>query len=108
MSRIISVLKNRNRRERQIRQQQKQALETVRMEMAYKARLHEDLKLVEMILADENVKNVKVTIPQKQVTQFMRALYGEEMAEYDILQVAGDTFEIGRKIIPFTGSLYST
>lgn len=101
MSKIMTVIRNKNKIERVEKQRRREELNNLRSEAIYRARLHEDLKLIDAILSDEEVDKVIVEIPQQYMAKFLRAIYGEDMAEYSIEQLDSQTFAIGRRIINF-------
>lgn len=100
MSRISGVLKNRNRVEREDRQRRMAEINAMKTETAYRAKLSEDMQTVMTVLDDPAVESVRITVPGKSMTQFMKAMYSEEMADYQIVQ-DGDSFIITRRVINF-------
>lgn len=101
MSRILSVLKNKNSIEKRDKQRRREELNNLRTEAAFRARLHDDMKIIDLILSDEAVDHVIIEVPKASTTKFMRAIYGEEMAQYNIIQLNEQRFEIGRKMVNF-------
>jgi hypothetical protein len=87
MSRTSEVLKNKNKVEKS----------------AFKAKLYDELKHVEVILQDADVDAVIVTVPKTSLPQFTASIYSEDLAGYDIEQVEdeADKFLIRRKFISF-------
>lgn len=101
MSRTLNVIKNKNKREREARLKNRQNLEAIKTEAAFRAKLHDDMKCIDVMLQDEEVDTVCVEIPKQHLSNFMRVIYSEEMAQYSINQIDTDKFEIGRKVITF-------
>ena len=101
MSRISSVLKNKNKVERLEKQRRENELTRLKLETAYTAKLNEELRVLDTILTDTEVDKVIIEIPKDLLTMFTRAIYREEMTQYNIIQTGEYTFEIGRKIINF-------
>ena len=101
LSRIGQVIKNKNRREKADRLRKRQKMAAMQLEAAYRAKLNDDMKQVSILLEDEEVDTVRIEIPDQLLSQFLKAMYAEEMAEYSITQVGANTFEIGRQMINF-------
>lgn len=104
MSRISEVIKNKDKIAKLDRQRRQNDLNSLRSDAAYKARLSEDLKMVNLILNDPDVDAVAVKVPNKYLPNFSRAIYAEDLAEYDINQLEEDdanTFVIRRKVLVF-------
>ena len=101
MSMISSVLKNKNKVERLEKQRRENDLTRLKLETAYTAKLNDEFRVLDMILSDPEVDKVVIEIPEEVLTMFTRAIYREEMTQYNIIQIGERTFEIGRKIINF-------
>lgn len=101
LKRTRQVLKNRNKVDKAVRQRQKNEIIDLRTKSAYKAKLHDELKHIDILLQDSSVKAVIVKIPEKYAAQFNDAIYSEDLASYDVQQVPNseNLFEITRKII---------
>lgn len=101
MSMTSEVIKNKNRREREARNRREQEIRDMRVESAYRYALHNSMSLIDLLLDDEEVRSVEVKIPQQHLSQFLKAIYYEEMADYTIVQLDADRFSIGRKLVNF-------
>lgn len=101
LSRTVSVLRNKNKREKQDKMRKRQSLASMQLESAYRAKLYDDMRLVSLMLEDQAVEGIKVTVANNYLSQFMKAIYAEEMSEFSISQIDNTTFEIGRKLINF-------
>ncbi len=101
MSEILSVLKNKNNIEKKERKSREEKVRSLRAEVMFRAKLYEDMKLIDIILTDEEVSEVIIEVPIKYNTQFMKAIFMEEMAAFDISQVDGLLYKVKRKIINF-------
>ena len=100
--RTLEVIKNKNAVEKKNKHRRNEEMQSLKFESAYKARLHYNMKLVDLILSDSEVESVTITIPEKFISSFSRAIYTiEEMANYNILDVGPNTFKISNKIINF-------
>lgn len=98
MSRLGYVIREKGRREKEERARRKQEMQEIRKETAYKARLEDDMNVVRVALSDPSVTEVQVEVPQAYVTQFMKAAYGDEMAEYTVI-IDGSSATIRRRVI---------
>lgn len=103
MSRISEVLKNKNKLEKVKRNRRKDEMTTIKQESAFKARLFEELKKIDILFEKDEVESVVVVIPDVFIAKFGAALYSEDLAEYDIRQVEGyaNRFSISRRFISF-------
>lgn len=103
MSRISETLKNKNKIEKARKTRRKNDMLTLRDKSAFKAKLYDELKHVEAILRDDTVEAVVVTVPDKFLSQFSTAIYTEDLAVYDVKQVANkaNEFYIRRKYLQF-------
>lgn len=103
MSRTSEVLKNRNKIEKARKARRKNEMVTLRNVSAFKAKLYDELKHVEIILNDNDIDSVIISVPDKSLNQFSNAIYAEDLAGYDIQQVDGqpNQFLIRRKFISF-------
>ncbi len=103
MSRVSEVLKNRNRVEKTQKARRKEELQDMRKRSAFKARLCEELKKVDILLDSDEVETVVIKIPDIFMSQFGEAIYSEDLAEYDIQQVEDipNQFYVRHRIIQF-------
>lgn len=103
MSRTSEVIKNKNKVEKSRKARRKNEMLTLRNRSAFKAKLYDELKHVEVILSDSDIDAVIVTIPDRALTEFTSSIYSEDLAGYDIKQVEGQSnqFYIRRKYIAF-------
>lgn len=102
-SRTREVLKNKNKVEKALKARRKNEMISLRMKSAFKAKLYNELKHVEVILQDEDIDAVLVTVPDKLMSMFSTAIYSEDLASYEVTQVEGESneFFIRRKFISF-------
>lgn len=98
MSRLGYVIREKGRLEKEERQRRTRELQEIRQETAYKARLFDDMQVVRVVLSDPSVKDVVVEVPEGYITQFMKALYSDEMAEYTVA-IDGTRATIRRRVI---------
>ncbi len=103
MSRIKDVIKNKNRVEKIQRERRKEEIYTLKESAAFKAKLYDELKYVEVLLDSEEVKSVIIKIPDVHLAKFGAAIYSEDLAEYDIQQVDGTSnqFYVRKKFLAF-------
>ncbi len=101
MSRVSEVIKNKNKTEKDRRNRRKSEISRLRIQTAYKAKLYDELKRVDIILEDKDVEAVVVKIPDRVLAHFTNALYSEDLIGYSVTQVEGkpNEFEIRRKFI---------
>lgn len=101
MSKVGQVLKNKNKREKEFKQKKNQELSDMRLESAYRSKLYEEMRKIDILLEDETVESVIVDVPNNFLSQFLKAIYSEEMSEYTVIQKDTNKFSIGRKIVNF-------
>lgn len=101
MSRLSEVIKNKNRVEKLRRNKRKNEIAKLRNQTAFKARLYDELKHVDILLDDESIKAVIITVPEAMQSSFGTALYSEDLVDYEITQVEGtaDKFYVRKKYI---------
>ena len=103
MSRTSEVIKNKNKIEKARKTRRKNEMLTLRDRSAFKAKLYDELKHIEIIFEDPDIDAVRITVPDRSIAQFNTAIYSEDLAGYDIEQVKDqpNQFYIRRKYISF-------
>lgn len=101
MSRIINVIKNKNRLEKEAAARRNRELQRMKKEASYKARLRSALRQVDTLLDKTEIKSVLVEVPKASIAEFTRLIYEPDMAEYSIRQLTATKFAIGRKEVDF-------
>lgn len=103
MSRVSTVLKNRDRIEKTQKAQRKAEIEGMRRSAAFKARLYDELKKIDVLLESDEISSVAIKIPEQFMAQFGEAIYSEDLAEYDIRQDSEqpDVFHVNHKFVQF-------
>lgn len=103
LSRTRDVIKNKNKIERAIRERRKNEITNIRTKSMFKAKMYEELRHIEVILQDDDVDAVEISVPDRFLAQFSEAVYSEELASYTVTQVDGESkkFLIQRKFIAF-------
>lgn len=103
MSRISEVVKNKNRIEKLNKARRKDELSKLRMTSAFKARLYDELKYIDVVLEDAEVEFVVITVQDKYLALFSSAIYSEDLAEYEVEQYNDEAnqFKIKRRSILF-------
>ena len=86
MSRISETIKNKNKVEKARRALRKNELQNLRNRSAFKAKMYDELKHIEIILSDKNVDSVTLQIPDKYMSLFSMSIYSDELAGYDVVQ----------------------
>lgn len=101
--RTISVINNRNKAERTRNKFREDEMQILNSQAVFKARLSDDLKDVDTILSDTNIKNVIVEVPDDRMAEFVRCIYTEDLADYVVQQYKDEPnkFTISKKIIVF-------
>ena len=69
MSRTSEVLKNKNKVEKARRSRRKNEINSLRSISAFKAKLYDELKHIEVILQDENIESVVIYVPDRYMAQ---------------------------------------
>lgn len=103
MSRVSAVLKNKDRVEKTQKAQRKAEIEGMRNSAAFKARLYDELKKIDVLLESDEVKSVAIRIPEQFMARFGEAIYSEDLAEYDIIQdqETPNIFHVSHKFVQF-------
>ena len=103
MSRTSEVIKNRNKVEKSRKARRKNEMKSLRDKSAFKAKLYDELKHVEVMLKDSDIDAVIVNVPDKVLSQFTASIYSDELSGYDIQQVEDqpNQFCIRRKFVVF-------
>ena len=103
MSRLREVIKNKNKVERLRRNRRRDEITKLKMQTAFKARLYDELKHIDIILDDESIDSVIIEVPANMQSAFGEALYSADLSDYEIFQVEGtaDKFVIKKKFILF-------
>lgn len=103
MSRTSDVIKNKNKVEKARKKRRKNEMQTLKNRSAFKAKLHDELSYLDVILDDEDIDAVIVTVPDKALTEFTTAIYSEDLAGYEVQQVEDqpNQFYMRKKFIVF-------
>ena len=100
MSQIIRVIKSKNRLEKEKKRKINSEIRSMREMSVYRNRLNEDMKMVRMVLADEEVEAITVKLEnEKTISMFMRFIYSEEFSEYVVEQMDAKRYKIRRRVI---------
>ena len=90
MSRIVEVIKNKNKIERSHKARRKEELTRIRGKAAYKAAINDELRYIDTLLMCNGVNGVIIKVSEKQLARFSEAIYSEVLSGYDIEQVSGE------------------
>lgn len=103
MSRISDVIKNKNKVEKTRKARRRTEMNSLRDVSAFKAKLYDELQHIELILSDTDVDAVRIEVLERYLNQFSTAIYSEDLAGYEVTQVADkpNQFLIRRKFITF-------
>jgi hypothetical protein len=103
VSRTSEVIKNKNKIEKARKARRKNEMVALKNKSAFKARLYDELKKVDIILNDKDIDAVVVTVPEKSISQFTTAIYSEDLVGYTVEQVPQhpNQFYLRRKYISF-------
>lgn len=101
--RTASVIKNRNKAERARSKFREDEMQILNSQAIFKARLADDLKDVDIVLSDPDIKSVIVEVPDDRIAEFVRCIYTEDLADYVVQQYGNEPnkFSISKKIIIF-------
>ena len=103
LERTREVYRNKNKIDKALKARRKNEMLNLKNKSAFKAKLYDELKHIEIILQDPSIEAVQVTVPDKVLSQFSTAIYSEDLASYDVTQVEGESnmFLIKRKFVAF-------
>ncbi len=103
MSKIIEVIKNKNRVERVRKARRKEELANMRLNSVFRAKLKDEFRKIGAILEIGDVESVIIEVKDEFIGRFGGAIYTVDLAEFDIEQVEGEAnqFYIRRKFITF-------
>lgn len=100
MSEILRVLKNKNKLEKENSRRRSKEIRDMRDLAMYRNRLAEDIKMIELLLEDDDVESVVIKLgTERLLSMFQRFMYLEEFSEYVVQQVDKDKYNISRKVI---------
>lgn len=100
MLEFVYVLKNKNRYEKEEKRRRKQELDELKEEGIFRVALNKDIETLRTILEDGDVDFVDIEVSEKYLTHFHKALYFEEMQEFEWRQGRTPTlFRFKRKEI---------
>lgn len=100
LNRLRSVMKNKNRVQREHKQRRVDEISEMRADSIFRAKLATDLKLISLILMDDNIESIEVEASQENVTRLDSAMYSSEMAEYNVVK-NGERYIISSKEVSF-------
>lgn len=98
MSQLAHVIREKNRIEASARKKREQDMQEVKKDTAYRAKMYDDMQAVRVAFRDPNVESIVIKVPEQYMVQFMKAVYSDEMAEYNV-HIDGTEATIRRKMI---------
>lgn len=101
MSRIANVIKSKNRLEREGIKRRNKEIADIKSDMIYRIKLRRDMKVIDAIMNDNNIKDVIIQVNKRSLPKFLKMMYTEELSDYVMLQIEGNKFMISRKVVNF-------
>ncbi|MEM4385400.1 MAG: hypothetical protein QXD03_02495 [Candidatus Anstonellales archaeon] len=103
MSRLMQVIRNKNRVEKVKRRQREEELRKSREDNVYRSNLINRLSTLDVLLDDDNVEAIVIEVSDKDLTKFCASIYSSQLYDYDIQQVEGEPnkFYVRRKVVEF-------
>ena len=103
MSRVLSVLRNKNRVEKLMKEMQRDELAEIKSEGTFKMQLLKEIGKLELLLNDEDVDEIILEVPDNSIVKFSSAIYSDELSNYNIRQVEGqyNKFIVSRKMLDY-------
>ena len=103
MSRIVEVIRNKNRVERNKKIRQRQEMESMKSEALFRARIHDEFNRIGVLLDSDEIDSVIIEVGGKNIGKFGGAIYSTDLTEFDIEQVHNEPnkFIIRKKFITF-------
>lgn len=103
MSKTLEVLKNRNKVEKARKARRKNEMNSLRDRSAFKAKLYDELKHIEVILEEQDIDAIIIEVPDRSLSKFNASIYSEDLAGYSIQQVENESnkFYIRRRYIAY-------
>ena len=77
-------MKEKNRLQKERKRRRKKDIADMREESLFSARLSSDLNIISVLLLDDNIASVEVETQPENVARLDGAMYGYEMAEYNV------------------------
>lgn len=101
MSRAIDVLRQKNKREKQDKERIKLSIQELNKKTYFRGKLQSELRRLDILLDQEGVKSVIISIPDKSIALFTEAVYEGETSEFEIKQLPGSSneFEVSKAYI---------
>lgn len=103
MSRLKEVIKNKNKIEKVRRARRKDEIARLKAKTAFKAKLHDELRHIDVLLDNDEIDGVIIEVPDTMQSEFAAALYSDDLIGYDIKQVDGEAnkFYVRKKFLSF-------
>lgn len=103
MSRILEVIKQKNRIEKENRRKRKEEIGKLKVLSEYKASLIEYLEQFGVVLDNEEVDSIEIEIDEKKLALFSSLIYSDDLSEYEIAQdnKKANRFIIKKKYIQY-------
>jgi len=84
--RLKRVISEKNKTSKEIKRRRKRDIEDMRNESLFSAKLSSDLSIISVLLMDDSISKVEVEVEQENVARLDSAMYGYEMAEYQVVK----------------------
>lgn len=103
MSKIIEVIKDKNRIERLRVRKHREELDKLKSNAVFRANLKSNMRKVELLLNNSEVDSIIIEVLDNYLGQFGEAIYSDDLSDYDIKQVENEPnkFYIKKKYIQF-------
>lgn len=82
--RLKHVVREKNKLQKERKKRRNKDIADMRDESIFSARLNSDFSVISVILLDSNIDRVEVETSQENLARLDRAMYGHEMAEYNV------------------------
>ena len=84
--RLKRVISEKNKTSKEIKRRRKRDIEDMRNESIFSAKLSSDLSIISVLLMDDSISKVEVEVEPENVARLDSAMYGYEMAEYQVVK----------------------
>lgn len=103
MSKIVEVIRNKNKTQRLIAKRRKEEINKLREDTIFRALLREEFNKIDEIFKRDDIEAVIIEVPDKYLPRFGEAIYSFDLDEYVIQQddKNPNKFFVRRKIISF-------
>ena len=101
MSQLVDTLRQKNKVEKARKKYRNEELVRLRHQTAFKARLYDELKKIDILLDNKDIEGVIIEVPENYQSFFTEAIYSEDLIGYDIKQLEVNKYLLKKKLIQF-------